>query len=167
MKNNKIFRGVLSICLVASIGATAYNIKKNSDKQNNIYETNNLYSEETFEVSEESREKMMAMVMNEPSYGLEPELTYEDALEYFWGKPFQHLESILEKFYEGQKVPVFKNSDEVASYFKLNGVDSYAYSIEDDLIWHLNDNGEIEHIQNTYEAVSHYNKYYLSLNRKR
>lgn len=107
------------------------------------------------------------MVMNEPSYGLEPELTYEDALEYFLGKPFQHLESILGKFYEGQKVPVFKNSDEVASYFKLNGVNRYAYSIEDDLVWHLNSNGEIESIQNTYEAVSHYNKYYLSLNRKR
>lgn len=167
MKSDKIFKGILSICLVASIGATAYSIKKNNDEQKNLYEPNNLYSEETFEVSEESREKMMAMVMNEPSYGLEPELTYEDALEYFWGKPFQHLESILEKFYEGQKVPVFKNSDEVASYFKLNGVDSYAYSIEDELIWHLNSDGEIESIQNTYEAVSHYNKYYLSLNRKR
>lgn len=57
MKSDKIFRGVLSICLVASIGATAYSIKENSNKQNNIYEPNNLYSEETFKVSEESREK--------------------------------------------------------------------------------------------------------------
>lgn len=167
MKNNKIFKGVLSICLVASIGATAYSIKKINDNQNTVYEPNNLYSEEFIEVSKESREKMMTIVMNEPSYDLEPELTYEDALEYFWGRPFQHLESILEKFYEGQKIPVFKNTDEVSGYFKLNGIDSYAYSIEDDLIWHLNSDGEIESIQNTHEAVSNYNRYCLSLNRKR
>lgn len=167
MKNNKIFKGVLSICLVASISAISYSIKKSNEEQSNIYEPNYLYSEETFEVSKESREKMMTIVMNEPSYGLEPELTYDDALEYFWGRPFQHLESILEKFYEGQKVLVFKNCDEVSGYFKLNGIDSYAYSIEDDLIWHLNRDGEIESIQNTHEAVSNYNKYCLSLNRKR
>ena len=31
----------------------------------------------------------------------------------------------------------------------------------------LNGDGEIESIQNTHEAVSNYNKYCLSLNRKR
>ena len=31
MKNNKIFKGVLSICLVASIGATSYSIKKSNE----------------------------------------------------------------------------------------------------------------------------------------
>ena len=51
MKNNKIFKGVLSICLVASISATSYSIKKSNEEQSNIYEPNYLYSEETFEVS--------------------------------------------------------------------------------------------------------------------
>lgn len=66
MKNNKIFKGVLSICLVASIGATSYSIKKSNEEQSNIYEPNYLYSEGTFEVSKESREKMMTIVMSEP-----------------------------------------------------------------------------------------------------
>ena len=48
MKNNKIFKGVLSICLVASIGATAYNIKKNNDEQ---------------KTRAENRERVIAMVM--------------------------------------------------------------------------------------------------------
>lgn len=35
MKNNKIFKGVLSICLVASISAISYSIKKSNEEQSN------------------------------------------------------------------------------------------------------------------------------------
>lgn len=137
MKNNKIFKGVLSICLVASIGATAYSIKKNNDEQ---------------KTRSENREKVIAMVM---------EKTFDENKEYHYvqedNENLQEEQSITKKEYlqligvseditpielfkviSGYEVPVLNNIPEVHEYFALHkDNDSYAYSIEDNLIWHL------------------------------
>ena len=112
MKNNKIFKGVLSICLVASIGAAAYSIKENIDEQ---------------KTRAENRERVIATVM---------EKRYDENKEYHYVKEdnenLQEEQSITKKEYlqligvseditpielfkviSGNEVPVLNNIPEV------------------------------------------------------
>lgn len=131
-KKRNFNKTIISIALLAGIGASIYGLKEESkNKQFNDYD----YDSSSFAITETEEVKTDTTFENE---------TYEDNLitteEYLTSigvssniTPIELIEALT-----GYEVPILNDIPEVHDYFTLHkDRDAYAYSAADDLVWHL------------------------------
>lgn len=128
-KKRNFNKTIISIALLAGIGASIYGLKEESkNKQFNDYDYDlssfaitEIEEKTTFE-NETHEETLITTEEYLTSIGVSRDIT-----------PIELIETLT-----GYEVPILNDIPEVHDYFALHkDRDAYAYSAVDDLVWHL------------------------------
>lgn len=128
-KKRNFNKTIISIALLAGIGASIYGLKEESkNKQFNDYDYDlssfaitEIEEKTTFE-NETHEENLITTEEYLTSIGVSRDIT-----------PIELIETLT-----GYEVPILNDIPEVHDYFALHkDRDAYAYSAVDDLVWHL------------------------------